>query len=167
MNLVLRPAAPDEQDARLLYEWRTDPETRRNSFQTEMFPYEEHLAWFQKMMQDPQRHQYILMAEGEDGQLSPAGQLRLDVISEDTAEISYGIAGEFRRRGLGTRLLAMAEEAATRDLPRIRELLGEVLKDNPASQRAFLKNGYTETVEEYCLVYRKALDGTGSGTKMN
>jgi RimJ/RimL family protein N-acetyltransferase len=56
---------------------------------------EEHHNWFTKRLQSDNVLLYIFCADGR-----PAGQGRLDLLGY-TAEISYGLAPEFRGKGLG------------------------------------------------------------------
>ena len=157
---LLREAVPS--DCRLLYDWRMDPVTRAGSFGHDTFPYEEHEKWFQKLMADPCRKQFILLrmpaagssaaelpvaaqtaADSTEAVLpaaTPAAQLRLD-LSGQKAEISYSVAASERGKGLGTLLIQMAVSHA-RNVSGIRTLTAEVLPDNTASRRIFEKCGF-------------------------
>lgn len=149
-RLCLRRAVPS--DCRLLYDWRNDPLVRENSFHHESFPYEAHVQWFEKLLKDPDRVQYVLEKDG-----TPAGQIRI-ALENGEGIISYSIDGAFRGQGLGTFLLKSAEEPVRTDLPGIHALVGEVLPKNAASQRAFEKCGYQkDKVLSDRIVYRKDL----------
>ncbi len=129
------------EDCDLIFAWANDPLTRRMSFNNTPIPYEDHVSWFRKKLYDNDCYHYILMHEG-----SPAGSLRLERSSRNIYEISYNIAPEFRGRGLGSLILSLAAEKARQDIPGITGLRGEVKKENTASCRCFLKNGYRETL---------------------
>ena len=157
---LLREAVPS--DCRLLYDWRMDPVTRAGSFGHDTFPYEEHEKWFQKLMADPCRKQFILLrmpaagssaaelpvaaqtaADSTEAVLpaaTPAAQLRLDLLGQE-AEISYSVAAAERGKGIGTLLIQTAVSYAG-NLSGIRTLTAEVLPDNTASRRIFEKCGF-------------------------
>ena len=142
-SLLLRKM--QEEDCALLYAWRNDPETRRQSFHTEEIAYPEHETWFSAMLADPAVRGFILEEDGK-----PVGQFRIRPAegTEHIGEISFAVAPGERGRGLGTRILAEAEEALRHERPAFRTLLGRVKESNPASRKAFLRNGYREEREE-------------------
>ncbi len=166
-NCTLREAT--YQDAKMLLDWRNDPETRAASFDTREIRFEDHMRWYEKALADPSALMYIMEDDGE-----AVGQIRLNVEVEDTdgkwnsysnevrdssktrARISYSVAPGFRGRGYGSKLLALVEEQAKLDA-RTSTLYGEVRTDNIASQKAFLKNGYLETIGPEENTYTKQI----------
>lgn len=137
-------------DAKLLFEWTNEAETRTNSFSSEPVLWENHVQWLEKKLADENCLFFIMMSED-----SPVGTIRLDVEKESkTGTISYSIDKGFRGMGLGGRMLALAEEKAKE--AGVHSLVGGVKPENKASGKCFLKNGY-ELVEETEteLVYRK------------
>lgn len=99
-TLVLRRASI--ADGHLLFGWRADPVTRAASHQTGPIELATHLAWLASALADPRREIYIAEADG-----IPVGTVRVDR-EPDAAEISWTVAPEARRRGLGSRMVAMA-----------------------------------------------------------
>ena len=163
-QIVLRKATMD--DAKLLFQWKNDPETIANSITKRGVTMEEHMNWLEKVVDNPKRQLYIL----EINQV-PVGQLRLDIddlekvsdtiTSKDikqvtviTAEISYGLAAEHRGKGLGKVLLEQAELIAK--VYGIKQLTAEVLPHNLASQKLFKKLGFVEEQKENLYVYTKS-----------
>ena len=134
MPLMLREAEPS--DCRLLYEWRNDPLVRQFSFHTEPVLWENHERWFEAMMKDPDRRQYILERDGK-----PVGQIRITKEGAD-AEISYSVAEDERGKGYGSALLKMILPAALKAFPDVSHLTGQVKAGNKASAGAFEKCGY-------------------------
>ena len=63
MRVYLRDAT--EQDRDLLFQWTNDEEVRKNSFSMEKIAYKEHCRWFDKMMQNENCIQWILLADDE------------------------------------------------------------------------------------------------------
>lgn len=132
-RLSLRPAT--RLDARRLWEWRNDPETRAASFATESVAWEQHLEWLDRRLADAGCR--ILIFEVED---EPAGQARLD-LTEDEALISFALAPAFRGRGLGSHLIELAADRGCEDLP-VRRVVGLVREENERSLRAFDRAGF-------------------------
>lgn len=62
----------NENDCDLLYRFRNDPLVREMSFHTEEIHYTVHQEFFEKLLADRDRRQYVLEVEGE-----PAGQIRV------------------------------------------------------------------------------------------
>ena len=134
------------QDKDLLYRWRNDSAVRAVSFQPAAISIAEHEAWFRAKLEDADSSIYILEIEKE-----PAGQARLDR-HDGAAYISYSISGSFRGQGYGKLLLQLLEnEAAKESLV----LVGQVKKDNVASQVIFQSLGYEERETEEFFEYRK------------
>ncbi len=97
--LTLRPVTM--ADARLLHEWRNDPDTRRGSRQTEAIGWPQHEAWLAAALADTDRVLRIAEAGGE-----PLGVLRADRRT-DGWELSWTVAPRARGRGIGTRMLSL------------------------------------------------------------
>ena len=137
-------------DAKLLFEWTHEAETRKNSFSSEPVLWENHVQWLYKKLADKNCLFFIMMLDG-----NPVGTIRLDVDEESkTGTISYSIDKQFRGIGLGGRILALVEEKAKE--AGLHSLVGGVKPENKASGNCFLKNDY-ELVDETSieLMYRK------------
>jgi RimJ/RimL family protein N-acetyltransferase len=132
--LNLRRADRDDED--LVLTLRNDPSTRQVSFSaTEISP-EEHHAWFRRKLEDPDCALLIVEVDGQ-----PVGQVRLDRIREDLAEISIGLAPNARGRGIGTSALRMAASAASERLG-VCGLRALVKEENAPSLAAFAAAGF-------------------------
>lgn len=146
------------KDAKKLFEWRNEEETRKNSFSSKPVCWEDHLKWLEKKLSDENCYFYIL----EDG-VKEIGTIRLDVDPETClAEISYNIESSCRGKGYGKKLLFLAEqkikEQNKADLVRIETLGGNVKPENKASAKCFLENGYKVIKQDVSqIVYRKKL----------
>lgn len=128
--LDIRPATM--ADAETVWRWRAalPPDQFRAGGNP---PLADHLGWFARALQDPQR--LLLMA----GSAGPMAQLRLD-LSDGAAVVSILLAPEARGRGLGRRLLAALEPLArSRGLTCLR---AEVAPQNSASMALFAAAGY-------------------------
>lgn len=82
-----------EEDCRFLYDLRNEEDVRKNSFQTETFSYESHVAWYKEKLGDKQTQIYVLKQDGEN-----IGQARVDLHGVD-GEISYALCQKARGYG--------------------------------------------------------------------
>jgi UDP-2,4-diacetamido-2,4,6-trideoxy-beta-L-altropyranose hydrolase len=97
--LCLEPVTKD--DLRLLWEWANDPSTRKNSFQPEKIPWDDHLKWGLAKIGDPDCCFWMASA----GELGKVGVVRFD-LQHSEATISVSLAPHARGKGYATRLIA-------------------------------------------------------------
>lgn len=144
-SIALRLASQD--DCRQLFEWRNDPTTVEMSLVSEPVAWEDHVRWFNSVLENPVRH--LLVAS--DGTES-FGTVRFDEI-DDTAEISITVSPEKRGQGVGGLLLQIAADWAKQELG-LDRILAQIKATNPASIAIFKKAGYeiTSEVEVLSLV---------------
>lgn len=142
------------KDKDLLYDWRNDSSVRLASFQTEIIPVQEHEKWFREKLKDDGCSIYILEIDGK-----AAGQIRIDQ-KDKMAYISYSISIDYRGRGYGKLLLQLLEkELHGKGLI----FVGQVKKDNIASQIIFQSRGYEKFEKENFFEYRKCSMGMEYG----
>ncbi len=149
MELRLRRISASDID--LIYGWANDSETRKNSFNSEPIPYEDHCRWFAKKLADKNVGYYILC----DGD-TPVGQIRYEIDGK-TALTNYGISSEYRGRGLGKAIVPLGEQRVLAEFPEVSRIIAYVKKDNIASAKIFRGLGYTESFDEAELAYEKEL----------
>ena len=159
MSLYLRKA--NERDRKRLFDWANEPQTRANSFHQEKILWEDHVEWFERMMQSEDAQIFIAMDF-----MKPVGQIRLD-IEDNVGRISYSVDEECRGVHLGRKMLSLLEKEA---VGKVTRLVAEVKPDNTASRRNFEKLGYElckdpddgEEGDEHShlekVIYRKELD---------
>ena len=137
MNIYLKPA--DIGDCDILFEWANDPETRRQSFNSNPIAYEDHVSWFNSKLQSPDSRIFILYSDD-----SPCGTIRLDRINDSSSFlISYNIAPQARGRGLGKEILRLAfKEVSTPSA-----LVAFVKPENIASRHCFESLGFRRSEE--------------------
>lgn len=92
-DVILRPATAD--DAKRLFDWRNDSETRTNSGDTREIDWNDHVAWLERALDDPARRLFIGEATGR-----AVGTVRADRIN-DAWELSWTVAPEARGHGFG------------------------------------------------------------------
>lgn len=146
MELSLRKAASDDMD--LLFEWANDADVRRNAFNTDAIPYDEHKKWFCGVLADKDILQYIMCDGGQ-----PVGQIRLNIEGK-SAYIDYSIARSMRGKGLGNSILKLMEREVIDNAPNIAELVGQVKYGNEPSANAFEKCGYIRTDRDNFIEYK-------------
>lgn len=124
-------------DARMIYDWRTSPEVMGASRNTASFPFEDHLAWLQRVLQDPQRLVLIGRYDGRD-----VGVVRFDV-EGDRAQVSIFLAPGTIGAGLGRALLTAGEVRLRGKHPQVTWVDAWVNADNPRSFQLFQHLGYS------------------------
>ena len=142
MELYLRKATIE--DAEDMLRWRNDPATRNNSFSKEEIDLASHIKWLKKKLALEKCHMFIL-TDGKDN----LGSIRVDV-TDEVGEISYMIAPEHRGKGLGKKIIGLVEKVVPND---VKVLTGLALKENTASGKCFLANGYSfeDAEDAYCF----------------
>jgi RimJ/RimL family protein N-acetyltransferase len=134
--LTLRPADPSDE-GRLL-EWRNEPTSRAASLTEGEVSPEDHKRWYARKLADPSSALFIVM-DGDE----PVGQIRLDRIANDVAEVSIGLAPEARGRGIGRRALVLAALEAESRLG-VTTISARIKSENVASLRSFEAAGFRE-----------------------
>jgi len=133
MVLSLRLASM--ADAKILWEWATDPSVRANSFNPDEILWSNHLVWLQDHLESSDCRIWILVEDGR-----PVGQVRYDRVGT-RASIGLSVGADQRGRGFGTLLLKLSLPGACRALD-VDELFGLVKIGNVASARAFVAAGF-------------------------
>lgn len=88
------------EDARRLFEWRNDPDTRANSLNTAPIKWDMHTEWLSKSLANPNR--ILLIAEDNGTQV---GTVRIDIHENGEHELSWTVAPEARGKGIGKRMV--------------------------------------------------------------
>ena len=137
--MIIRVAQPGDLPA-IVDIYNQAIQTKQSTGDTQPLRVEERLAWFQEHLPE----KYPIFAAEEAGQV--AGWCSLSNYRQGraafrfTAEISYYIAFDYHRRGIGTALIEHAM-AACPGL-QIRHLFAIVLEGNQASLRLLEKMGF-------------------------
>lgn len=123
-------------DARLLWRWRNDPATRRQSGNQNHVPWDTHRAWLARRLGAPGFGLWLAV----DGNGAPLGQLRLESTRAGRHEVSISVAPGRRGRGIGTAMLRQAPRRLNGKA--VRRLLARIKPENAASAIAFLRAGF-------------------------
>lgn len=132
-------------DRNLLFLWANEQMVRKNSFSTEKIPYEDHVQWYETILQRTDCRQYIYEYEG-----NPVGQIRI-VFHGEKAEINYSICAESRGKGLGKEMLCLMREKVKSEFPEVKYLIAKVKPENENSSNAILGSGFQEKYRVYEL----------------
>lgn len=136
-ELRLRPA--DVQDAEMLHAWRDHLSTRSMARDPAPIAFDTHVQWLARTLADPLRCIWV----GYIGSVN-IGAIRFDADGDGDAEVSLYLDPDLHGLGLGARLLAAGESAASSAGLARRHFLATVLKGNPASRRLFDSAGYSQ-----------------------
>lgn len=134
--LSLRRAVQD--DAKQLLDWANDPVTRQASFNAEPIPWETHVGWFNRRLED-ENCAFFIATDGEHD----LGTVRFDRREPDVTEISFSLAPDARGRGLGSKLIRFASFTVF-DAGFCGEVRGWVKDTNVPSLRGFERAGFQE-----------------------
>lgn len=137
-ELSFRQVNPDDVD--LIYEWANDKDTRAASFNSEPIIYENHVAWFNKKLDDVNTIFCILMDDD-----IPVGSVRLELLKKDDSsteyQINYQIAPNMRNKGYGKKMISLLPKLLSKKCM----LIAEVKDTNLSSAKCFRDNGYKES----------------------
>ncbi len=135
-EISLRPVRLN--DCYELWFWRSRPEVRRWSFDTEPIKYEKHKVWLARKLKNKKVKIYI--AENKKGK--KIGQVRFEINRKNSAYINVNLNPRFFGKGFGNKIIKVASEIFREKNPDIKELIAEIINENIISKRAFRKAGY-------------------------
>jgi UDP-2,4-diacetamido-2,4,6-trideoxy-beta-L-altropyranose hydrolase len=152
-KMNVREAVADDEG--LLLEWANDPESRKNSFNTNPILPATHHVWFTRRLNNPDTYRIYII---ENSTATPVGQVRFERDEREGWETSYLLAPIFRGQGLGSSLLYTALCQFQRACPGA-IVTGRVRLENQPSCRIFEKIAFEKRVDEVLGIatYRKVL----------
>jgi UDP-2,4-diacetamido-2,4,6-trideoxy-beta-L-altropyranose hydrolase len=123
-------------DAQLLWTWANDPGTRAVSFNSDLIPWEVHLAWMKRRLADSAALSYI----ARDPDDRPVGYVRFDNAA-GTVTVSIAVDAGLRGQGLGLDIL---RQGCRRAFSRgnVDQVHAFIKPDNTASLRLFARAGF-------------------------
>ena len=128
-------------DADIIYEWQSDPNTRKYFHDPNVPQYDKHIEWLEKTLAEPSSFFYIIENDNQ-----AAGVVRLgyqDNTQNNYYLISIYIAPDYSQRGLGSIALGYIDRLFD-DC----ELHAEILEENIASKKLFMKSCYIRSNEQ-------------------
>lgn len=141
--IMLRRCTYSDMD--IIYKWINDDEVRNNSFNSEYIEYEVHVKWFNEKINSNNIYMYIILNNNKE-----IGTIRLEK-HNSKAIISYLISNEYRGKGYGNKVIDLIKKEAIINNIDILEAI--VKKDNIASRKIFINNGFFEIEENNRYIY--------------
>lgn len=124
-----------KNDARLLFGWANDPETRANSKNIKLISWPEHSAWLTRKLADASTHIYILTEKQKN-----IGIIRFEQAGNKFM-ISYSIDCNYRGQGFGALILKMGMDSISKIIKKP-SFIGYVQRENIPSNKIFNKSGF-------------------------
>jgi RimJ/RimL family protein N-acetyltransferase len=150
-HLKLREATKNDVD--LTFQWASDKNIRKYSFQQEAITQEMHHAWFNSKINDPDCL-YLLLEKDKE----VIGSIRYDINKENEALISYLIDNNYHGHGYGNAILSLSWRVVKEKHPALKQLVGFVVPENIASRKIFERQGYLlDSSDQKKLKYIKQL----------
>lgn len=136
----------NRSDCMDLFNWRNDPDTRKNSvLSTDAVPLEDHKKWFASKIKDPSSRLYIGIS-GKD----KVGLMRFDV-EGDHVVVTTNINPAYRGMGIGTRIMGLTTGKTYEEFRK--PIIAKIKNDNIASIKMCANNGYIITKRTKDITY--------------
>ncbi len=167
--IMLRPATMN--DSTILLQWRNDSETRRASHNSKEIEQMEHIEWLFNLIDNPDKKLYIAWEKIEESPywhdedqseyyisiVNPVGTVRIDYkMNKDYDELSWTVAPEARRRGIGKLIVKMVANQYKDKL-----IKAEIKMDNIASIKIAeyigMRFNYKDTINNILHYFRKGI----------
>jgi UDP-2,4-diacetamido-2,4,6-trideoxy-beta-L-altropyranose hydrolase len=142
-TLVVRPARA--ADATLLFGWRNDERTRRQSFDPRPLDPVGHVDWLNNVLGDEERSLLLVSRAGRD-----VACVRFDCAAE-RATVSIYLDPDLHGRGIGASALMAAIDWLREARPEIRLVEADVLAANQTSHALFVSVGFAPARTRYEL----------------
>jgi RimJ/RimL family protein N-acetyltransferase len=126
------------KDIELLFNWANDFSVRKNAINSNAIKWEDHVAWFTNKLDSDINFIYIL----EDNK-TPIGQIRFDK-TDNGYLIDYSIDSLFRKKGYGTKIVALGCKALRKELEQSITILAQVKNINIGSSKIFVSLNFLQ-----------------------
>jgi RimJ/RimL family protein N-acetyltransferase len=129
-GVLLRRAV--QGDIEWVWQLHNEPGVRAVSLNPEPIPWDDHVAWFARQLDDPTMRLWLVLRDGER-----CGVLRID----GRAKVSTALAADVRGQGVGRAALRLACRTFAGETG-ADHVDAEILADNLQSQKAFAAAGF-------------------------
>lgn len=138
-------------DCKPIFEWRNHPDTRKYFFDPAPLVFANHEKWFAATLGKPDERP--LLVGHADGQ--PVGVLRYDRQGTEFV-VSVYLVPQMQGKGLGPRLLMAGNKWLSHHMPGATRVVAEVLPENTASVKAFLRAGFVAENQNFVFKFAGA-----------
>lgn len=145
--MEVRPAS--EADSREVWDWRNDPDSRRQSGNTTFIQWKDHCQWFSQVLESRANLILIGLEQETHGKL---GVSRFDLdMNVEQARVSINLNPIYRGRGISTHFLLASVNyyLLHHDL----QLTAKVKRENIASAKTFIKAGFEVLSQDQHYLY--------------
>jgi spore coat polysaccharide biosynthesis protein SpsF len=145
------------EDASLLYKWRNSFLAKKNSINTNLIEFDDHLKWFSKRILEINNQPFWIFFLNNE----PIGTIRFDLETNksNTFNISIYVDPIYHGQGFGSQILDLSLKL----LPNNTEILlvAKVKISNLVSKKLFLRSGFAIVAEfKNLVVLEKLLNNT-------
>jgi len=129
-------------DCSIVFKWQSTPELRKFSRNTNEITWQDHQEWFANTLKSKTRTLFIIEYNG-----SPCGILRLDILNNQTQEISILLSALHHGKNIASN--------AIKSIPlnyKKRDIVASVHPENLASHKLFKRAGFVQTAEDQYLL---------------
>jgi RimJ/RimL family protein N-acetyltransferase len=126
------------EDAKILFEWRNDPQVRAGSHNQAEISFEDHLAWLEGSLANPDRKLYIAEEDGIS-----VGTVRSDW-ADGTYTLSWTVGPEARGKGVGKRMVSLLVKQIREPIRaevKVGNLASMKISQEAGMQLDYIKNG--------------------------
>lgn len=126
------------EDCEQIFQWRNDPWIISLGASGQPVEFDEHAAWFQRVLRDTNRKLHVVCLDTGD----EAGVTRVDLIDQERAVITVYLMQEFTGAGRGVEAIRLTSTLAFEAWPSLTAIHASILKSNERSIAAFGKAGF-------------------------
>lgn len=137
-DMTFVAATPD--DARRIWQWRTDARTVPRFFDRTPIPWEAHRQWFARALVNPD--DLVLLAHNGARAVGVMRFTRFTVEQARMAQVGLYLDPDVHGQGLGPRMLNSFVQGWVPQYGAVETVLGKVAFDNRASQVCFERAGF-------------------------
>lgn len=124
-------------DQEVIWKWWNDPVTRKMMKLQDNVPWEEHIKWFQNILESETKTLFISLTKEDK-----LGVVRFDLKEKDVYEVSINLNPTYRGKSYGKKILLSSMEVFFKLKTQPLKLFARFKKINIASQNTFLNNNF-------------------------
>jgi len=127
------------KDSKDLFQWRNCETARKNSLNTDLISWSDHVKWFSSKIKDPNTTIFMIYADD-----IKVGTIRFEE-KENTYRVSVVLAPEHTGKGLSPEIIKSGTDLFLKKKNILKPVIAEVKESNIASIKAFKRAGFKES----------------------